>query len=554
MGRTWRAEATANRGWTRWRCETTPERTWGPEAAQVVQSPGQPRHAGRSCTALLPSAASHPSHHVRLPTPSRSKHAPRSLTAPAPLSPSSRGQTRGPKTRRLVCVEETSTERWDVCILPPPPSPDTQHPTLNYTWFMTCLGELYNPLHWKILLGTPWIGLNAITPTYLRKEQISLLLKSTADMMYTDPKNTYGSDDDSALCLFPGIDPTSSSLSSASSMLSTPKSFIRGTSFDSVKIEGDSFQMNTPSGTPERYGSTSGFCAMTSLTQDMLSGFQQSNMGFSIDHGQPMPDQSSMVFNNMPMYGGPAYDAFITHHGLQIEPPALDMDPYSPTPGLEPSPLPIDYVVPSQTTFLNSFDMLSPMKPMRPLVYNSPESDCATDGSTVNSVGFLDQYYPRPTTFEPMIAEVQQRPAEANTKHTRRRTKRQVMVPQNIQQNIPQNIPVQRRALKSCTWEGCTSKFQRAEHLKRHEKTHSGSESYECPFCQKIFGRSDNLKSHIKIHMKLPTKSTRTRYFSDAARVVESMTRKPRKNGTNLKSKTETGPNGTKTQKRLGEC
>ncbi|KAH8599501.1 hypothetical protein B0O99DRAFT_466484, partial [Bisporella sp. PMI_857] len=53
-----------------------------------------------------------------------------------------------------------------------------------------------------------------------------------------------------------------------------------------------------------------------------------------------------------------------------------------------------------------------------------------------------------------------------------------------------------------CPWDGCNKRFQRQEHLKRHERTHSGTDYYPCPFCEKIFGRSDNKKSHVKLHTK----------------------------------------------------
>ncbi|PMD59446.1 uncharacterized protein K444DRAFT_510609, partial [Hyaloscypha bicolor E] len=51
-----------------------------------------------------------------------------------------------------------------------------------------------------------------------------------------------------------------------------------------------------------------------------------------------------------------------------------------------------------------------------------------------------------------------------------------------------------------CPFEGCTKRFVRQEHLKRHERTHTQEDSYPCQFCQRPFGRPDNLKSHIKLH------------------------------------------------------
>ncbi|KAH9203301.1 hypothetical protein DL95DRAFT_254472, partial [Leptodontidium sp. 2 PMI_412] len=53
---------------------------------------------------------------------------------------------------------------------------------------------------------------------------------------------------------------------------------------------------------------------------------------------------------------------------------------------------------------------------------------------------------------------------------------------------------------KTCSFPGCHMKFVRQEHLKRHEKKHSSEGQYSCEFCGKRFGRTDNLKSHIKLH------------------------------------------------------
>ncbi|KIM96462.1 hypothetical protein OIDMADRAFT_87620, partial [Oidiodendron maius Zn] len=53
-----------------------------------------------------------------------------------------------------------------------------------------------------------------------------------------------------------------------------------------------------------------------------------------------------------------------------------------------------------------------------------------------------------------------------------------------------------------CEWPGCNGRFQRQEHLKRHEKTHMNAETYICRFCNRPFGRSDNLKSHTRLHTK----------------------------------------------------
>ncbi|RFU31894.1 hypothetical protein B7463_g4425, partial [Scytalidium lignicola] len=97
--------------------------------------------------------------------------------------------------------------------------------------------------------------------------------------------------------------------------------------------------------------------------------------------------------------------------------------------------------------------------------------------------------------------------------------------------NMPSNIRVQKQSQRQCPREGCGRKFQRQEHLTRHMKIHFDTDAYSCLFCPKIFGRADNLKSHIKLHSFPNKKFSRTSYHPEAARVwammgQKSMTRK----------------------------
>ncbi|KAE8327298.1 hypothetical protein BDV39DRAFT_192963 [Aspergillus sergii] len=50
----------------------------------------------------------------------------------------------------------------------------------------------------------------------------------------------------------------------------------------------------------------------------------------------------------------------------------------------------------------------------------------------------------------------------------------------------------------------CGLSYRRKEHLVRHAKCHSQSESPKCPFCDKVFGRnkSDTLRQHVRRHHK----------------------------------------------------
>ncbi|RKF64835.1 putative c2h2 type zinc finger domain containing protein [Erysiphe neolycopersici] len=56
-------------------------------------------------------------------------------------------------------------------------------------------------------------------------------------------------------------------------------------------------------------------------------------------------------------------------------------------------------------------------------------------------------------------------------------------------------------ASKQCSY--CDRKFSKVEHLKRHERSHTGERPYTCPKCQKSFSRSDVLIRHLKNHPRI---------------------------------------------------
>jgi hypothetical protein len=51
-----------------------------------------------------------------------------------------------------------------------------------------------------------------------------------------------------------------------------------------------------------------------------------------------------------------------------------------------------------------------------------------------------------------------------------------------------------------CPSPGCNLTYRRKEHLTRHVKSHSKSESIECPFCDRFFSRNDTLRHHVRFH------------------------------------------------------
>lgn len=74
--------------------------------------------------------------------------------------------------------------------------------------------------------------------------------------------------------------------------------------------------------------------------------------------------------------------------------------------------------------------------------------------------------------------------------------------------------------------ESCSRGFRRAEHLKRHMKTHTNERPFQCPVssCSRAFARNDNLKAHIKTHAKKEGKNSYVHGILEKLSVTSSRT------------------------------
>ena len=61
----------------------------------------------------------------------------------------------------------------------------------------------------------------------------------------------------------------------------------------------------------------------------------------------------------------------------------------------------------------------------------------------------------------------------------------------------------------------CASRFERSEHLRRHEGKHSPERKYPCPLpgCNRRIGRPDNAGDHFKTHLRPKTSGKRNAHF-----------------------------------------
>ena len=347
----------------------------------------------------------------------------------------------------------------------------------------------------------------------------------------------------------------------------TPPTPAQQDTLDSMKLEDISFH---PASTPEGYGTSNGMSSMSLLTFDTVPGFPEHNM--LLPEGKMMQNHAMMGFNSFSNFtNNEEYGTFSSSHGLTANTPVLETD--------LSSPVSIDFVVPSQTTFVNTFEMQSPM---RSLHFNSPSSEynsnLSVDRSPMENLSFYSQYEDcksasttpsratsiscrasilRQPTSGPAwtsaaLQNVQSDPDSGRNKEKRMRRE----VTRGAKR--AHHAEIQPASGHLCMWPKCGKKFKRSEHLKRHEKTHIPGPPEICPSCGHLFkgSRADNKKTHMKLHKD---GSKRTKQDERVGPLLEQMERergkKKGKAGTErqLREGVKLDESSTKTRSRIQE-
>jgi uncharacterized Zn-finger protein len=368
--------------------------------------------------------------------------------------------------------------------------------------------------------------------------------------MFVDQNMRFGLSNHSVASPFSSSSPMNSSFSSdgsnwdSSSTVDSPLHTPIRASFDFVNLEDVKLCASTKSTIPERKSVNLGLCTMNSMGEDMFSGFSDPSMIFAAD-GKLLSGDNMMEYNNFATYVGPTGSSFSIQSRPALDPQPFDGELFSPTSDFGSSHTE-DFVVPSQKTFIDTFELDSPSKSTNALQFNMSYDTPASDYDS-GFEQFIPSYHDmrscsttpcrpsplRQPTLETLrttaaLQRVQEQSpgsreglqrtlAEKRSRRNGMRAIGQELLPHIDRAKIPD---------KPCTWEGCDRRFKRLEHLKRHERTHTRNDLFSCQFCFKDFNRTDNLKDHMLRHTLPYKKSSRTKFYPEAQAAYDKMGRK----------------------------
>ena len=252
-----------------------------------------------------------------------------------------------------------------------------------------------------------------------------------------------------------------------------------------------------------------------------------------------------MGYNNFSTYVGPTSNSFGKSSCLSLDSQSFDSDLFSPIPDLGNSPTQ-DYVNPTQTTFMDTFVYDSPLRSAKAtnfkISYDTPASDYDVEfeqflpyhdlkscSATPSRHSSLRHAVLEPLQTAAALQRVQQTSTPIKQEERQSLSAKKALKARKRalrDQHLPNGVQRVKQPTEQCTWPGCTKKFARREHLKRHRDTHLGLADHPCEFCLKSFSRPDNLKMHVFLHFQPQKKSSRTAYFARAQHVYENMGRK----------------------------
>jgi hypothetical protein len=281
--------------------------------------------------------------------------------------------------------------------------------------------------------------------------------------------------------------------------------------------------------------------SMGSMPQNMLTSMPSNDSNFlSTPSGKAVMNANMMNydFTDVNTIYRPLEMQDFMHDGL----PALSFDSSSPLPmGSSPA----HYVDPSQTTF----EPLCPSTPIniRSTSFSSPLDNYGSGSQ--HTPTYFQHFMSPPNAFTPTHSS----PLSIKSESTLRRTPslsaalelssaalhRVQSTGSSGRIHKPlrnSKLDIVAAGLFHCDVKGCKSQkgFRRQEHLKRHKKTHYNQKDLNCEFCPKAFqlDRTDNYRSHVRLHAKVGNKGTRTKYFPKADEMVRRWDEeKERKNG-----------------------